>query len=81
MNIHECDIRREAKAEGRREGREEGLAEGREEGLAEGLRKTEETLKATAENLLKMNILSLEQISQATGLSVEMLLEIKDALN
>ena len=59
-------IRKEARAEGRAEGK----AEGREEGRAE-----------TALNLLKMNTLSTEQISQATGLSVEKIKELETALN
>lgn len=59
-----------ARKEARAEGRAEGKAEGREEGRAE-----------TALNLLKMNTLSTEQISQATGLSVEKIKELETALN
>ncbi len=44
----------------KREGRKEGIAEGRQEKAVE-----------TARNLLKMNVLTLEQISQAQGLPLE----------
>ncbi len=53
--------------EGRAEGRVEGLAEGIAEGLAKGM---EKGILKTAQNLKSMG-LSFEQISQATGLSVE----------
>ena len=58
---------RSAMANARIKGHAEGHAEGRAEGRAEGEKK-----KAieTARNLLAMN-LSVEQISQATGLSIE----------
>ena len=52
----------------KRHARSEGLAEGRAEGQIEG-RKAEKM--ETAKNLLAMNILSYEQISQATGLTLE----------
>ena len=59
---------------GKEEGLEEGEAKGRAEGLAEG-----ETNKAkeVARNFLAMG-LSVEQVAQGTGLSVE---EIKKLLN
>ena len=44
------------KAEGRKEGRKEDKAEGKKE---------------TAKKLLAMNVLTIEQISQATGLSAD----------
>ena len=44
----------------KREGRKEGIAEGRQEKAVEAAR-----------NLLKMNVLTLEQISQAQGLPLE----------
>lgn len=50
----------------RAEGREEGRSEGEEIGLAKGLAK----LIQSAKNFLAMG-LSLEQVSQGTGLSVE----------
>ena len=53
--------------------KEEGLAEGREEGLAEG--KTEERLEI-AKKMLEMG-LSVEQITEATGLSEEEVLKLK----
>ena len=52
-------------AEGRKEGREEGLAEG----------KTEERLEI-AKKMLEMG-LSVEQITEATGLSEEDVLKLK----
>ena len=56
-------------AEGRKEGREEGLAEGKEEG------KMEERLEI-AKKMLEMG-LSVEQITETTGLSEEEILELK----
>ena len=44
----------------KREGRKEGIVEGRQEKAVE-----------TVRNLLKMNVLSLEQISQATNLPLD----------
>ena len=62
---------REGLEKGREEGREEGLEKGREEGREEGLEKGQE--EATVEivrNLLQIG-LSVEQLSQTTGLSVD----------
>ena len=59
----------EGLAEGREEGREEGLTEGREEG------KTEERLEI-AKKMSEMG-LSVEQITEATGLSEEEVLKLK----
>ncbi len=50
----------------RREGLEAGRAEGIKAGRAEGREKAK---KETAKSLLAMNILTIEQIAQATGLS------------
>ena len=66
--------RREGLAEGRAEGRAEGLAEGRAEGLAEGRNAVK---LETAKKLLEMGVLSNEQISQATGLSLEQIEKLK----
>ena len=57
--------------------KEEGLAEGREEGREEGLAegKTEERLEI-AKKMLEMG-LSVEQITEATGLSEEEVLKLK----
>jgi len=55
------------------EGLAEGRKEGREEGLAEG--KTEERLEI-AKKMLEMG-LSVEQITEATGLSEEDVLKLK----
>ncbi len=61
------DLREESFAEGRAEGREEGRAEGREEGQEEGRKKQ---AQMTARNL-SVQGLSVEQIAQAVGFSVE----------
>ena len=74
----------EGKAEGRAEGMASGLAEGRAAGLAEGRAEGKAAGLAegraegihsnaieNAKNLIKMKVLSNEQIAQATGLSVE----------
>ena len=59
-------------AEGRAEGRATGLAEGRAEGKAAGLAEgIHSNAIENAKNLIKMKVLSNEQIAQATGLSVE----------
>ena len=57
--------------------RREGLAEGRAAGLAEGEHK--KALEA-ARNLLKMNILSIDQIAQAQGLPLEKVQELAKEL-
>ena len=53
--------------------RQEGLAEGRAEGRVEG---RDEKAKETALNLLKMKVLSKEQIAQATGLTTQQIEEL-----
>lgn len=62
----------EGRAAGLAEGRAKGLAEGHAEGRAEGLNegKHAKALEA-ASNLIKMNILTYEQIAEAQGISVE----------
>lgn len=77
------DLREESFAEGRAEGREEGRAEGREEGRAEGWIEgraegreegqeegRREQAQMTARNL-SVQGLSVDQIAQAVGFSVE----------
>ncbi|MBR0032087.1 MAG: hypothetical protein IJP61_07360, partial [Treponema sp.] len=59
------------------EGKAEGLSEGREKGLSEGAR---QKAVENAKNLLKMNVLSPEQIAQAVGLSVEEILDLRNSL-
>ena len=61
------DLREESFAEGRAEGREEGRAEGRAESRTEGRKKQ---AQMTARNLSAQG-LSVEQIAQAVGFSVE----------
>ena len=55
-----------------KKGHAEGLAEGRAEGLAEGIEKGRKDEKITmAQKLKAMGVLSVEQIADTTGLSVE----------
>ena len=58
-------------------GREKGLAQGLEKGLEEGL--SQKAIE-DAINLLKMNILTIEQIAQAISLPVEKVLELQKEL-
>ena len=64
----------EAKAEARLEARAEGLAEGEKAGLEQGERKN---AVKTAENLLKMNLLTPEQIAKAVELPLGEILKLK----
>ena len=71
----------EGRKEGIKKGREEGIKEGRKAGIAEGEKRgKKENAIETARNLLKMGLGSLEQISGATNLSIEEVLEIKQKL-
>ncbi len=56
---------------GKEQGREEGLEEGREEGARQ-------MAIETAKNLLKMNILTIEQIAEASVLSVDDVSALKE---
>ncbi|WP_294429771.1 Rpn family recombination-promoting nuclease/putative transposase [uncultured Treponema sp.] len=74
-----------AREEGLAEGREEGLEEGRKEGLEEGReegRKEGAQAKSieNAKNLLRMNLGTPEQISQAVSLPLEQVLAFKDEM-
>ncbi len=62
MNLHDYDLIQL----GKREGREEGLSQGRHDTQIE-----------TARKLLSMNVLSVEQISQASSLTVEEVLDLQ----
>ncbi len=53
-------------------------AEGKEEGYKEG---AEQKAIETAKNLLIMNVLSAEQISQAAGLPLEQVLKLQKELS
>ncbi|MDE6409943.1 MAG: Rpn family recombination-promoting nuclease/putative transposase [Muribaculaceae bacterium] len=67
----------EGRTQGLAEGRTQGLAEGRTQGLAEGRAEgREEAMISLVENMIKMNLAD-EVISQATGLSVEKIQDIK----
>ena len=60
----------------------EGLAEGRTAGLTEGITKGEHKKAVeAARNLLKMNILSIDQIAQAQGLPFEEVQELAKELS
>ena len=52
-----------------------------EDGLADGLAQgsTQKALEA-AENLLRLNLLSVEQIAQVQGIPIEQVLQIKEKL-
>ena len=56
---------------------EEGLAEGRETGRVEG---ASQKAIEDAENLLRMGVNTIEQISQAIGLPLEKVQEIAEQL-
>ena len=61
---------REGREEGMKEGREEGMKEGREEGMKEGKKEGQKEGKLEdAQNLKRLGV-SLDIISQATGLSL-----------
>ena len=61
---------REGREKGMREGREEGMKEGREEGMKEGMKEGKKEGKLEdAQNLKRLGV-SLDIISQATGLSL-----------
>ena len=62
----------------RRAGLKEGIAMGEKRGLLAGERK--KAIETTKE-LLKMNLLTIEQIAKATQLSTSEVLEIKNSLN
>ena len=59
--------------------REIGLAEGREKGIAEGRAEGQSEARIEdAKKLLKLNLLTIEQIAQAQGLSVEKVKELAE---
>ncbi|MBQ4014298.1 MAG: Rpn family recombination-promoting nuclease/putative transposase [Treponema sp.] len=60
--------------QGLKQGMKQGLKQGMQQGLQQGLR--QKAVEA-ATNLLKMNILSPEQIAQAAGLTLEEVLELQ----
>ncbi len=66
-----------AKREGEKEGMKKGMKKGMKEGMKEGREKEK---KGNAKNLLKMGVLTLEQIAEATGLSEEDVSEIQKNL-
>lgn len=70
-----------ARKRGLEEGRAQGLIEGHAEGLAEGLVEGRaESLSETATNLLRMKVGSPQQIAEATGLSLEKVIELQNKI-
>lgn len=64
-----------------KEGLNEGLKKGLQKGLKEGLSKgRNEKALETAENLIKMKILTVEQIAQATSLPPEKIQELQKSI-
>jgi len=64
--------RLKTKKEGLQEGLEQGLEKGLEQGLQEGLEKgRQQKAEQTALNLLKIGVLTKEQIAEVTGLSLD----------
>ena len=57
--------------QGHKQGMEAGLAQGKEEG-------SREKALETAKNLLKLNVLSKEQIAKVTGLTLEAIEELTE---
>ena len=76
MSLTEYD-EEEFKRVCREDGYEDGLADGLSADIAQG--SSQKALEA-AENLLKMNVLTYEQIAQAQGLPLEKVKEIADQL-
>lgn len=74
-------IREATIKEGLNEGLKKGLKEGLQKGLKEGLSKgRNEKALETAENLIKMKILTVEQIAQATSLPPEKIQELQKSI-
>ena len=73
MNIHEYDKFRA--------GKKEGIAEGIKQGLKQGtLAGVQQKAIEDAKKLLKMNVLSLEQIAEAINLSVAQVKTLADEI-
>ena len=70
--------RRKEREEGRLEGRLEGILEGRLEGMIAG---EEKNKLLTAQTLINMGLLSLENISLATGLPLSKIQELSEMKN
>ena len=70
MNIHEYDKFRA--------GKNEGIAEGIRQGTLAG---AQQNAIEAAKRLLRMNVLSVEQIATAVNLPLEQVLEIKEKIS
>ncbi len=62
---------------GIKQGIEQGIVQGIEQGIKQGI---EQGIMKTVKNLLSMGSLSTEQISQASGLSIEEVEKIKEKM-
>ena len=85
LKKYEADGFEKGKAEGVQEGIEKGKAEGKAEGIQEGMEKGKlegklEGIQEVALNFLNLG-LPLEKVSEATGLSVSVLEELKKSTN
>ena len=69
MNLHDRDITRAAKQEGLRQGLLQGLSQGAEQKAVEA-----------AKNLLKMELLSIEQIAMVEGLPLETVRDLQQQI-
>ena len=68
--------------QGLQEGRQQGLQEGRQQGLQQGLQQgSQQKAEEIAINLLKIGLLSNEQIAQSSGLSIEKVLELNTKMS
>ena len=65
---HEKEARRQGRAEGLEQGRAEGLEKGRAEGLEKGRAEGESEARRSIAVAMKSAGISLDQISQVTGL-------------
>ena len=73
MNIHEYDKFRA--------GKKEGIAEGIKAGIKQGtLAGARQNAIEAAKKLLKMNVLSVEQIAEAQGLPIEQVKVLADEI-
>ncbi len=78
----EISIRNTAIREGIKQGIEQGVQQGIQEGIQQGIQQgIRENAVENAKNFLKMNILSVEQISQGTGLSMEEVQKLAEEVN
>ena len=78
MNIHEYDKFRAGKKEGIAEGMAEGIKKGIKQGTLAG---AQQKAIEDAKKLLKMNVLSLEQIAEAINLPIEQVKKLAEEIH